>query len=350
MKLGIVGKPQSGKTTVFNAASGQQESVGDFSKTVHRAVIKVPDNRIDDLTAIVKPKKHTYAEIEFLDAAGFTGKGKEATTFELTADLELMDAFIMVVDAFSLNAAPDRDIQDVVDEMILSDQVKIENSIEKREKKIKLTGDKSGLKEMELLKRCLKHLENETPLIDLELEESESRILRGFSFLTSKPVLVVFNIAEEALGKRVDILNEYARFIVPDKRDIAVLCGKIEMELASLDEEEQKLFLEELGIDSPVTDKVIKKSYALLGLISFITAGEKDVRAWTVKRGTSAQKAAGVIHTDLERGFIRAEVSTFDDYMKYETEAALKAAGKTRVEGKDYIIQDGDVIYFRFNV
>ena len=350
MKLGIIGKPQSGKTTVFNAASGQQETVGDYSKAVHRAVIKVPDRRIDDLAEIVKPKKRTYAEIEFLDAAGFTGKGKDATTFDLTPDLELMDAFIMVVDAFSPDATPDQDIHDLIDEMILSDQVKIENSIEKREKKIKLTGDKSGLKEMELLKRCLEYLESEKPLIDLELEESESRILRCFSFLTSKPILVVFNVAEETLGKRVDILKEHARFVVPDKRDIAVLCGKIEMELESLEEDEQKLFLDELGIDAPITEKVIKKSYALLGLISFITAGDKDVHAWTVKRGTTAHRAAGVIHTDLERGFIRAEVSSFDDYMEYGSEAAMKAAGKIRVEGKDYIVRDGDVIYFRFNV
>ena len=350
MKLGIIGKPQSGKTTVFNAASGHQEAVGDFSQSVHRAIIKVPDERVDGLAKLARPKKVTYAEIEFLDAPGFTGKGKEAGTPEISPDLRLMEALMPVIDCFSSDANPKADIRDLLDEMILADQVVVENNIEKKSRKIKLTGDKAGAREIELLEKCRAALDEGKLLIDLDMPDDEEKILRGYTFLTLKPLLFVLNIDEASIAETENIRQQMAEYIVPGKRDVAILCGKIEMELGVLDDDERQMFMEELGIVSPAVEKVIQKSYSLLGMISFLTLGDPEVRAWTIKKGTKAVKAAGAIHTDMERGFIRAEVAAYDDYIKYETLPALKSAGKSHLEGKDYVVQDGDVILFRFNV
>ncbi len=350
MKLGIIGKPQSGKTTVFNAASGHQEAVGDFSQAAHRAVIKVPDERIDRIAGIINPVKKTYAEIEFLDAPGFTGKGKESGAPEISSDLRLMEALILVIDKFSSEANPSRDIRDLLDEMILADQVVVENNIDRKSRKIKLTGDKAGLREIELLEQCRAALDEGKLLIDVNLSDVDEKMLRGYTFLTQKPLLIVLNLGESDIGKGEQFRQELSQFISPGKRDISALCGKIEMELVPLEDEERRMFMEELGIKKPAVEKVIQMSYDLLGLISFITAGPPDVRAWTIKKGTNAQKAAGAVHTDMERGFIRAEVVQYDDYDKYETLAAARSAGKAHLEGKEYIVQDGDVILFRFNV
>ena len=350
MKLGIIGKPQSGKTTIFNAAAGREEAVGDYSQAAHRAVIKVPDRRVDELAKIAHPKKVTYPEIEFLDAPGFTGKGKDSGGAEVNPEVRLIDALMLVIDAFSPDATPETDIRNLIDEMILSDQVLIENNIDRKERKIQLSGDKSEARELDLLKQHLAALEEETLLIDVDLDPEDEKLLRGYQFLTRKPLLIVLNIAEDDIARTQEIREQYANYVQPGKRDIAVVCGKIEMELVSLDEEDRKAFMDEIGIDKPAVEKVIHKSYDLLGLISFLTLGEPEVRAWTIKKGTNAHRAAGAIHSDIERGFIRAEVATFDDYVVYKTLPALKAAGKSRLEGKDYIVQDGDVILFRFAV
>lgn len=350
MKLGIIGKPQSGKTTVFNAASGKLEAVGDFSKVAHRSVIKIPDERVDILAEIIKPKKITFAEIEFLDAPGFTGKGKDTTEVDINPELRLMDALIVVLDAFSLNSNPKADLNNLMDEIILSDQLLIENNIEKRERKIKLSGDKAGQMELEFLRKCQSCLEQEKLLIDLEMSPQEEKSVRGYMFLTKKPLLVVLNIAESNIKNTNELIWEFSDFVSSGKREITTLCGNIEMELISLDVDDRKMFMAELGIEKPAVEQVVQKAYSLIGLISYLTAAEPEVRAWTIKKGTTAQKAAGVIHSDIERGFIRAEVISYDDYLKYKTPAAIKAAGKMRLEGKDYIVQDGDVILFRFNV
>ncbi len=350
MKLGIIGKPQSGKTTVFNAASGHQESVGDYSQALHRAVIRVPDERVDKLALLLSPQKVTHAEIEFLDAPGFTGKGKDARAPEISPDLKLMDALMPVIDCFSANPDPVKDIRDLLDEMILADQVIVEGNIDKKSRKIKLTGDKAGAGELELLQKCQNALDGGTLLIDLDFSDDEDRILRGYTFLTRKPLLFVMNIAENDIERGDRCASQIAEFIASGKRDVAVLCGKMEMELLALEDDERKIFMKDLGISTSAVEKVIQKSYALLGLISFITVAGPEVRAWTIRSGTVAQKAAGAVHTDMERGFIRAEVVKYDDFVKYETMAAIKAAGKAHLEGKDYIVQDGDVIQFRFNV
>ncbi|MDH3891951.1 MAG: YchF family ATPase [candidate division Zixibacteria bacterium] len=350
MKLGIIGKPQCGKTTVFNAAAGQHEAVGDYSQASHRAIIKVPDERVDRLAELAQPDKMTYAEIEFLDAPGFTGEGKKGSELKVTNDLRDVDALIMVIDAFSPDADPEKYIQNLYDEMMLADQVVVENNLANKTKKMTLTGDKTIQTELDLLQKCLDLLEDDKALLHLESNDVEARFLRNYQFLSHKPILIMLNIAEEDLPKQNEIYNQYKHVIEPGKRELATLCGKLQMDLATLPPEEQQAFFEDMGVTSSAMDKVIHKSYALLGLISFLTTGKPDVRAWTITKGTIAHRAAGAIHTDIERGFIRAEVTPFDDYVAYKTPAALKAAGKTRLEGKDYIVQDGDVILFRFNV
>lgn len=350
MKLGLIGKPQSGKTTIFNAAAGMQESVGDYSQAIHRAVIKVPDPRLQTLADIVQPKKITPAEIEFLDAPGLSGKGRESGAVEFNAELRQMDAYIMVVDCFSPDARPEADIRSLLEEMMLLDQLLIENAIEKKEKKAKMTGDKKEAGELDLLKRCAAHLEKELPLIELNLPDDEQKMIRGYMFLSQKPLLITLNISEEKLAESDQVRKSMAQFIQTGKRELAVVCGKIEMELVTLDPTERVSFMADLGITAPAVDQVIQKSYALLGLISFLTAGEPEVRAWTIRKGTNAQRAAGVIHSDIERGFIRAEVVAYDDYVTHKTPAAIKAAGKFRLEGKEYPLVDGDVVLFRFNV
>ncbi|RKX24168.1 MAG: redox-regulated ATPase YchF [Candidatus Zixiibacteriota bacterium] len=350
MKLGIIGKPQSGKTTVFNAAANQQETVGDFSKAIHRALIKVPDKRLDVIAAIIKPKKVTPSQIEFLDAPGLSGKGKESGTVEISDDLRQADAFMLVIDAFSPDARIESDIQSLTDEMILVNQLLVESIIDKRTRRSKLTGDKSQLQLIDLLQRCLETLQQERPLLDMEFTQDENKILKGYQFLTTKPQLVVLNISEDDITRADEIIDQYRHLIQPGKRELAAMCGKIEMELVGLDADEKQAFMQDLGIKASATDTVIHKSYALLGLISFITAGDTDVRAWAIRKGTTAQKAAGVVHSDLERGFIRAEVIAFEDYAEYKTYPAMKAAGKFRIEGKDYVVDDGDVLNIRFNV
>jgi hypothetical protein len=255
-----------------------------------------------------------------------------------------------VIDAFTPGTNPQTDIDTLIDELILFDHVLIDGVIEKRERKLKLTGDRTGLKELDLLKRCLETLDQGKPLLDLELTEEELKPLKGFQFLSQKPLLVVLNIAEEALPQRDALVQRYADLISPGRRNLAVVCGKIEAELVDLQDEERQPFMSELGITAPATEQVIQKAYALLGLISFLTVGEPDAHAWTIRKGTYAPQAAGAIHTDIEHGFIRAEVVAFGDYDRLETMPAIKAAGKMKLEGKDYIVQDGDVILFRFNV
>ena len=350
MRLGIIGKPQSGKTTVFNAACGRQEAVGDYSKAAHRAVIKVPDERLMKLAALVKPPRITQAEIEFLDSPGLTGRGKQSTAFDISPELEKTDALIVVIDAFSEAARPARDIQDVTDELILADQAVLESSIDKKTKNLKLTGDKSLVRDLALLEKLLTAVQQEKPLIELDLPADEAKLARGYTLLTRKPLLVVLNIVEKDLTTTAAIYREFKHLVASGKRELAVVCGSIEMELADLEEDERRAFLDELSITSPAVEKVIQRSYDLLGLISFFTAGGPELRAWPLKKGTVARKAAGVIHSDMERGFIRAETTAYEDYLEYKTPAALKAAGKTRLEGKEYVIRDGDVILFRFNV
>lgn len=351
MKLGIIGLPQSGKTTLFNAVSGQQEAVGDYSQAVHRAVIKVPDARLENLAELVEQEKVTHAEIEFLDAAGFTGKGKKAKgELDIMHDLRQMDATVFVIDDFSPDARPEHDLQTLIDEVILTDLVMVENNVEKIEHSMKQTGKRERAQELEVLKRCQEALNSEKMIYELGLSDDDKRVVRGYSFLTMKPTLIAFNISEDKLEAHSDIYSEYEKYCRAEICDISVICGKIEMELAALEEEDRKEFLEELNIARSAVEKFIQKSYNLLGLISFFTVHGPECRAWTIRKGTTALKAAGVVHTDFERGFIKAEVASYEDYMEYKTAPALKGAARLHIEGKNYVVQDGDVILFRFNI
>jgi len=351
MKLGIIGPPQSGKTTIFNAVSGLQETVGDFSRTVHRAVIKVPDERLDNLAELIKPRKVTHTSIEFLDAACFTGRGKKSTgELEGIHDLRLMDAVAVVVDDFSPEARTEQDIGNIIDEMILADLIMIEDNVGKLERSIKLTGKKDRAFELETLKKCRDILNDNKLISEIGLADDELKSIRGYAFLTLLPQLLVFNISEDKLDRHADIYAGYEKYRREGITDISVICGKIEMELAALDDDDQKEFLAELNIEKPFVEKLIQRSYRLLGLISFFTLSEPECRAWTIPEGATAVTAAGAVHSDFARGFIRAEVASYEDYMEYKTPAALKAAARLNVEGKDYVVRDGDVIQFLFNV
>lgn len=352
MKIGIVGLPQSGKTTVFNAASGKTETVGDYSKAAHRAIIKIPDPRLDRLFELVSPGKATHAEIDYIDLCAFSGKGKQTdkASIDIPQDLHYADALMVVVKCFASEADPENNLNLFIEELILSDQIIVERNLEKQRRTAQLAANKEARMQVDILQKCLNHLEDATPLSQIDFESNEIGLIDIYKFLSIKPVLVVLNIAEEDLGTEDKWLGQFKKFEIPGVREFVAICGKIEMELAQLDSDDRDEFLKDLGIENPAMAMLIQKSYGLMGLISFFSVSEPEVRAWTVRSGTSARKAAGQVHTDMEKGFIRAEVVKFEDFDKFGSMSAAKEAGKYRLEGKDYIVQDGDVIFFRFNV
>lgn len=352
MKIGIIGLPQSGKTTIFNAAAGKSEAVGDYSKASHRAIIKVPDRRLDRLAELVQPKKVTHAEIDYLDISAFSGKGKEtdAGTLEIPDDLHYADALMLILNCFSPTSTPERNYRLFMEELILADQIVIERNIEKRTRTAQLTGDKTAQAEVNILQKCLAALEESRPLSRAELSEDEVEVIRKYSFLSIKPLLVVLNVAEDAIGKEAECIARVGESSIPGVVEFVAICGKVEMELAELNPEDRAVFLDDLGIESPAMERLIQKSYELLGLISFFTVGPPEARAWTIRTGTKAPRAAGTVHSDMERGFIRAEVITYEDFVQYGSTHACKEAGKYHVEGKEYVMRDGDVVLFRFNV
>jgi ribosome-binding ATPase len=352
VKIAIIGLPQSGKTTVFNSAAGKTEAVGDYSKASHRAVIRVPDDRLEKLCEGVNPRKITHAEIEYIDISAFSGKGKEAgaATIEMPEDVKYADALMVVIDCFSPDCSPRKHFNLFSEEMILSDQVIIERNLEKKVRTAQLTGDQEAGHEAEALKACLACLEDGRPLSLGGLDDEAIRVITKYSLLSLKPLLIVLNIPESDIGVQDKWLSQFADLTIPGCRETVSLCGKIEMELAALAADDRAAFLADLGIDRPAMELLIQKSYSLVGLIVFFTVGEPEGRAWTIRKGTIARKAAGAIHSDIERGFIRAEVISYADFEKYGSQHAAKEAGKFRVEGKDYIVADGDIILFRFNI
>jgi hypothetical protein len=352
VKIGIVGLPQSGKTTIFNAASGKAEIVGDYSKASHRAIIKVPDTRLDRLFELVRPGKATNAEIDYLDLCAFSGKGKQTdkSSIDIPQDLHYADALMVIIKCFNTEADPENNFNLFIEELILSDQIIVERNLEKQKRTAQLAANKEAQKQAEALQKCLNHLEEATPLSQVEFESNELALIDIYKFLSIKPILGVLNIAEDDIGNEDKWLNQLKKYETPGVREFVAICGKIEMELAQLDSDDRDEFLKDLGIENPAMAMLIQKSYGLMGLISFFTVSEPEVRAWTVTSGTNARKAAGQVHTDMEKGFIRAEVVKFEDFDKFGSMSAAKDAGKYRLEGKDYIVQDGDVIFFRFNV
>jgi len=343
MKVGLIGRQGSGKTTIFNALTGLSAGLGQGEKMEsHLGVTKVPDARVDRLSAIFQPKKTTYAEIRFTDFPATQSQEKLKANAALLAQMRDVDAMALVLGDFDGASEPMKDLRDLLAEMILSDLGVVENRISRLKK------EKGKEREGEMLARCLKALEGEESLRSLSFTPDEEPLLAGFGFLSRKSVIALFNVAEERAGKELpdSYQAELQKLQIPG----LALSARVEMEVAQLDEKDRQSFLTELGIEEPARDRFIRASYRLLDLISFFTTGEDEVKAWTIEQGTSARKAAGKIHSDIERGFIRAEVVAYDDFIRYGSEAKCREAGKLRLEGKDYPVQDGDIIHFRFNV
>ena len=350
MKVGLTGFSRAGKTTLYNTLTGLSATVGGF-ETRHEAamaVVKVPDPRVDALSEIVHPKEKKYAEVTFLDFPP-SQERKAALENQSLVQLREVDALVQVVRAFDDPVAdeppaPVRDLNAFQAELILADLA----VIEKRMERIRKEASKDRGREMELLVRCQSTLEEERPLRGLEFLSEEQTLLSGFAFLSEKPLLVVYNSDEAALQEPLPAdVSEYAQ---GENLTVVPVCGKLEMEIAQLDADERAEFLSELGLSETARDRFIRHAYDHLRLMSFFTAGPMEVRAWTIARDTAAVHAAGKIHSDIERGFIRAEVISYDDYIEHRGESGCRSAGKLRLEGKEYRVQDGDVMHIRFNV
>jgi GTP-binding protein YchF len=344
MKVGLIGHRGAGKTTIFNMLTSLRAQVGGFGgkEEVHLGVIKVPDSRIDKLAQIYKPKKTTYAEIRFTDFPPSQGEEDLKSNNALIAQMREVDAITLVLGDFVAGAQPLKELNALLTEMILADLTVVEN------RRGRLKKEKARPQEEALLDRCARALESEESLRNLVFSAEEEALASGFGFLSRKPVLVIFNRSDDKAALPLDASQQDE--LERRRLDALALAGKVEMEITQLEEKDRAAFLQEIGIKEPARDRFIRASYALLNLISFFTTGEDEVRAWTVSQGTAARKAAGKIHSDIERGFIRAEVIAYDDFILYGSETKCKEAGKLRLEGKEYVVRDGDIIHFRFAI
>lgn len=349
MNVGIIGFRGSGKTTVFNALTGLKAEVGGYhgGDVKNLGTIKVPDSRLKAIADVVKPKRLIYAEIRFTDLAAATPAEGKGFSAQALADMRQSDALVHVVRGFdnpALSTAADlaRDTEAFESELILADLIVVENRLER----LKKQGTKDS--EREWLEQIKAHLESDAPLRTLELSEEVWARLAGFGFLSRKPCMVLLNVTEDALGSPPE--GRLAGFLERNRLRAVAVSGQVEMEVNDLEEAEALDYLAALGLSEPAKNRFIREVYDMLHLMSFFTFGPDEVRAWTIRQGTRAQQAAGKIHSDIERGFIRAEVMAWEDVVRYGSESKLKEAGKMRLEGKDYTPHDGECVHFRFNV
>ncbi len=363
MKLGIVGLPNVGKSTLFNSITKAGAECANYPFCTiepNVGVVPVPDERLDSLAKMYNPQKITHAVIEFVDIAGLVkGASKgEGLGNKFLSHIRETDAICEVVRCFNDSNIvhvdgsidPVRDIETINLELIFADIETVNKRLDKARKNLKAS--KSYQEEVDLLERIKENLENGISARALEFNEDEQKLVKDMFLLTTKPILYIANISEEQM-ENVDndpLVLKVKEYASKENAEVIPLCVKIEEELSGLDDNDKKEMLDALGLDESGLDKVIKKSYDLLGLMSFLTAGEPEVRAWTIKKGTKAPQAAGKIHSDIERGFIKAEVISFEELMECGSMNVAKEKGLVRQEGKDYIMQDGDIVLFKFNV
>ena len=364
MKLGIVGLPNVGKSTLFNAITNAGAEVANYAFCTiepNVGVVAVPDYRLDELAKMYSPKKITPAVIEFVDIAGLVkGASKgEGLGNKFLSHIREVDAVIHVVRCFdnddimhvSGSVDPKRDIETINLELILSDLEILDRRIDRTAKAAK--GDKSLLTELEFLKRLKTELENGVSARAVKADDDEKAILADIGLLSAKPVIYACNMSEDDFASNIENNERYkavCEIAKAEGAEVLPICAELEAEISSLSKEEKEMFLSDAGIESGGLDMLIQRSYNLLGLISYLTAGEPEVRAWTIKKGTKAPQAAGKIHSDFERGFIKAEVVNYQDLLDCGSYNAAREKGLVRMEGKDYVVKDGDVVLFRFNV
>lgn len=363
LQCGIVGLPNVGKSTLFNALTSAKALAANYpfaTKEPNLGVIVVPDPRLDKLEELVNPQRVLPTSVEILDIAGLikgASKG-EGLGNQFLANIREVDAIVHVVRCFdddnvvhvdgSVDPVRDKEIIDL--ELIFKDIDTMEKRIDKLKKQAK-SGSKDDVINVEWAEKVLKHLESEQPARSFEVEENFADLYKDLYLLTSKPILYVCNVDESSVADGNEHTIRFKEAVKNENAEILLICAGIEAEIAELDSKEDRMeYIDAMGLDEPGVNKIIRAAYRLLNLSTYFTAGVKEVRAWTIKKGWRAPQAAGVIHTDFEKGFIRAEVIKYADFVKYGSEQAVKEAGKMGVEGKEYVVEDGDVMHFRFNV